>query len=135
MKSPALLVTAAGRFFYATAARLLALKFILSMSVSVQDALQAASSAGFGEGGEAVELLGSAHACPHSSATSSRLQGVGTARSSDGTAIWAAMQLRKQGMRLMVTQCVACVMACRLLLMCWPWPAWKWTCQAFRRER
>jgi hypothetical protein len=34
MKSPALLVTAAGRFFYATAARLLALKFILSMSVS-----------------------------------------------------------------------------------------------------
>lgn len=34
-KSPALLVTAAGRFFYATAARLLALKFILSMSVSV----------------------------------------------------------------------------------------------------
>lgn len=37
MKSPALLVTAAGRFFYATAARLLALKFILSMTVSVQD--------------------------------------------------------------------------------------------------
>jgi hypothetical protein len=36
MKSPALLVTAAGRFFYATAARLLALKFILSMSVSKQ---------------------------------------------------------------------------------------------------
>jgi hypothetical protein len=28
------MVTAAGRFFYATAARLLALKFILSMSVS-----------------------------------------------------------------------------------------------------
>jgi hypothetical protein len=34
-KSPAVLVQAAGRFFYATAARLLALKFILSMSVSV----------------------------------------------------------------------------------------------------
>jgi hypothetical protein len=33
-KSPAVLVQAGGRFFYATAARLLALKFILSMSVS-----------------------------------------------------------------------------------------------------
>lgn len=33
-KSPATLVQAGGRFFYATAARLLALKFILSMSVS-----------------------------------------------------------------------------------------------------
>lgn len=32
--SPAILVQAGGRFFYATAARLLALKFILSMSVS-----------------------------------------------------------------------------------------------------
>ncbi len=32
-RSPAMLVQAGGRFFYATAARLLALKFILSMSV------------------------------------------------------------------------------------------------------
>jgi ubiquinol-cytochrome c reductase iron-sulfur subunit len=41
-KSPALLVTAAGRFFYATAARLLALKFILSMSAAA-DVLAMAS--------------------------------------------------------------------------------------------
>lgn len=34
--SPAILVQAGGRFFYATAARLLALKFILSMSVSAR---------------------------------------------------------------------------------------------------
>jgi hypothetical protein len=32
---PAILVQAGGRFFYATAARLLALKFILSMSVRI----------------------------------------------------------------------------------------------------
>lgn len=38
-KSPAVFVTAAGRFFYATAARLLALKFILSMSVSAMQAI------------------------------------------------------------------------------------------------
>jgi hypothetical protein len=47
MKSPALLVQAAGRFFYATAARLLALKFILSMSVSMQ--LEGASDLWLGD--------------------------------------------------------------------------------------
>jgi len=41
-KSPAILVQAAGRFFYATAARLLALKFILSMSAAA-DVLALAS--------------------------------------------------------------------------------------------
>jgi hypothetical protein len=44
-KSPATLVQAGGRFFYATAARLLALKFILSMSVSTRIAAACGAAA------------------------------------------------------------------------------------------
>jgi hypothetical protein len=123
------MVQAAGRFFYATAARLAALKFILSMSVSADRVLStlrpcytklsvAVTQIQLHQLVPAFGDWTGTHGTPPPPATEHASLPLLSCPSSPSSISPSLLLLPP-----------------RPLQMCWRWPAWRWTCLPLRRGR